>query len=432
MLKERILNKVCLSTICLLASVGIPAFAQFASVASVSPNRYPPPSQNATLTQSKASSLQHFGSKVFFFQTDKTTLLRDYRSNWEAFDALDALLAIPDIYNQVDAFVITAAASPIGNVAKNEVLSVRRAEAMQDYLLWKRPDFPRERIRIAATIIDWEGFWKLVEADKNLPSRDKILQWQYYGALGSIGLVQQLRTLDKPAFDYLKENVYPRLQYASVRLVMKEAVRSVHDTVRVEKVKEIVKIKTVRKSPVIALGSNLLYDGVVVPNLFVEAVVAPQWSVLLQGAWMWWDTREPNYLSYRVQGLWTEGRYWFNRLTLEGGNPLPLSGWYIGAYGSYFNYDFRLFKTNATDYGSLSRNSYSFGLTGGYSKYLNRSLRLDFSLGLGYATGRYYRYNYSHYSEKYIQRQVKQLNYAGPTQLGVSLVWLISGKEERE
>ncbi|GHT05729.1 hypothetical protein AGMMS49525_13340 [Bacteroidia bacterium] len=421
---------------------------------------------------------------------DKTFLERDLRGNAAMFDSLESLLASPEIYTQIDSLLITAAASPIASVSHNEGLSIRRAETMKHYILRKHPDFPKTRIHTSAIGIDWDGFKALIEAEDDLPSRDKILLWlnskslmrtfdtgtQSY--LKNIFVLHKLRTSDAGTQTYLKNVIYPQLQYASVRLKMKdgsyippgessplrmytEQIRQgtatleesvpvaihdtiyvhdtvwLHDTIWATKEREYPYPPALRNSsswkmPPIALGSNLLYDVVLVPNLYLEAVLSPHISASVQGIWMWWDNRDPNYLSYRIQALWAEARYWLNPQLSANGNYRPLSGWYAGVYGSLFNYDIRLFKDNPTDYGNLSRDSYSVGLTCGYSHVLNRSLRVNFSLGLGYATGTYYLYDYSHNSEKYIQRDMEHLHYFGPTQAGVSLVWLITGKGDKK
>ena len=66
---------------------------------------------------------------------------------------------------------------------------------------------------------------------------------------------------------------------------------------------------------------------------------------------------------------------------------------------------------------------------GGYSIYLNRSLNLEFSLGLGYLSS--INKNYSVYEDLLLRKNTSKFTYYGPTKAKVSLVWFINNKYYR-
>ena len=59
----------------------------------------------------------------------------------------------------------------------------------------------------------------------------------------------------------------------------------------------------------------------------------------------------------------------------------------------------------------------------GYSLPVTRRLNLDFTLGIGYLGGKYYKYTPA--DGCYVWQETKQRHYFGPSKLEVSLVWLI-------
>ena len=374
--------------------------------------------------------------KVFFFQTDSVQLKRDYLTNRQTFDALDFLLNKPEIYPHIDRVFIIGAASPIASVEHNRALSIARAQAMEGYIMWKHPDFDRRRIDKKAVGIDWDGFESLVARDARIPNRGSIL-WLQERVKNEDLLLQELRRLPLVTQQYLRANIFNRLQYVSVRLRMDDGSyipplkgSPLRDTVAVSRTiflrdTVVVRDTLVRTVPVnkrtnrvFAVSTNLLYDVALLPNLSIEMAFNRQ-SVLLQGAWSWWDTGAPNYWSHRIQMLWLENRYWW------GDRPQALTGFYTGFYGAFGTYDIRLFPKGGEPWGSLSNFSYSVGITSGYSMPLSQRWNLNFNLGAGYLGGEYNEYNHSSCADCYPKRSTKQRRYIGPTQAAVSLVYVI-------
>jgi hypothetical protein len=382
-----------------------------------------------------------FAPKVFSFPIGLSSLYRDYRGNQVVFNSLDSLLALPAIYAEIDSLLITAAASPIGGESLNDTLSLRRAGAVRQYLLSKHPDFPASRLSTTAVGIDWEGFEALLKSDENVPDKSTILAL-VGSSMSRSSVLTALRSVSAFSLDYLLHTIYPQLQYASVRLRMKDGsfihaeagsplrilvergavAVQVYDTVRVTV------YDTVRVAPAVAeradlstevetshgqrgmrlsIGSNLLYDAALLPNLSLELGVARRWSVLLEGAWSWWDTHDRHRYFHRVQVAGAEVRYRFQP-------------WFVGAYAMGGTYDLR-FRTT----GYLSNWSYSAGVSGGYSYSLGKHWALEATIGLGYLEGICHDYVFDAYFDDYPETKVRNIRYFGPTKIGVVLVYKI-------
>jgi hypothetical protein len=380
--------------------------------------------------------------------TDTTSLKRNYKSNSEVFKALDSLLNLSEVYQHIDRIMITAAASPSGSVSHNDVLSRNRAKSLGDYIVQRYPGFDRSRISLAPIGIDWEGFRYFVGKDTSLPSRNEIIQMMR-STSGEQALLESLRKLPDQTQRYLKANIFPNLQYVSVCLQMDDGsfipaetdspLRGFFDDSKQTPKKKVAKERvtktdtvhigtkksrtdTIAKSryPVFAIGTNLLYDAALLPNISVEAAFNKHFSLQLQAASAWYQTKAPNYWSYRLQMLWLEGKYWW------GSNPEPLTGPFVGLYGAVGSYDIRLFPKGGEPLGDLSHFSYSMGLTVGYSKPIGRRWNLEFSLGAGYLTGKYDKYNHSACADCYPWRHSKERRYFGPTKASVSLIYVFN------
>ena len=183
-----------------------------------------------------------------------------------------------------------------------------------------------------------------------------------------------------------------------------------------------------KKPAYIALKNNLLYDALLLPNLGIEVYLGAQWSLALNGNWSWWKFNEPVQKEWyhRIQTVGAELRYWFD-------SPFPLHGQAIGFYGKTGNYDLRLFPGNTNSKGYLSNRSWSAGLSYAYSVPVSCYFNIEFAVSVGYIGGKYYPYNYCIEDQWWAQQDEKNRHYIGPTQAGVSLVWLIgSGNSKKK
>lgn len=396
------------------------------------------------------------GPKVYYFPIDQTKLSREYRTNEIMFESLDALLSDSEILPNINHILVEGAASPIASRSHNDRLSVERASEVKNYITREHPSIDKSKIHAYAMGIDWEGFWFLVDNDDRLPAQPQVQALK--DTEGETEMLQKLRSVGgKETYDYLLNNIYPKLQYASVRVVLNDG-RSIpvagspikqivlrevpvpcdtiwtehiiRDTVYIDRPFPVVVNKD-KKPFYVALKNNLLYDIALLPNLGIEVPFGRNynWSAGIKGNWSWWNTSADDYHYHRIQIAELEVRRWFDREEEQ----KPLTGWFVGAYGYGGTYDVRLFTDENSDKGYLSNWSYSGGLTVGYAKSIAKRLNLEFGLGLGYFGGKYYKYDVGSCPGcTFPKRSTHQRSYWGPTQANISLVWLLGNLDYKE
>lgn len=400
---------------------------------------------------------------VVNYRVNNTTVERGYMDNALALDRLDRLFRQRDILSGIDYIVITAAASPEGNTAGNEVLAEKRALALKTYIMWKFPFFDRDMIYTFSIGEDWTGLRKMVAADQYTPFRTEVLSL-LESYLDSNAKRAALKNIGNGrAYSYIAQYMLPKLRGGaalslhykikpSAEVIIKEKVIEklrvdtvyIHTRDSVEKIIEknvetniapsveknaaaIVAAPTAPGSGrpyYLAAKSNLLYDAILLPNVALEFSLPQRWSIETEGMWSWWGPAQSKHLYHRIQAGGLEVRKWMGKPDLT-----PLTGHFFGVYGYYGNYDIRLGDTGYQD----PHGSWSAGLTYGYSMPLNRSFNLEFSLGVGYVTGEYYTYSYDDSYNRYPWESTRKLKWIGPTKAKISLVWLIgSGKNPKK
>lgn len=155
-----------------------------------------------------------------------------------------------------------------------------------------------------------------------------------------------------------------------------------------------------------ALRANLLRWATLTPDLGIEWRINRNVGVLVNGSWTsWsWDDKNRRYALWEVN---PEVRWYLGER----------KAWYVGA----------MFKAGQFNY-KLSDNGrqgdlLGGGITGGYQLKLNKSLSMDFSLGLGYVNADTEKYKVT---DGVRVRQGKETkHWFGPVQAGVTLVWRI-------
>lgn len=173
-----------------------------------------------------------------------------------------------------------------------------------------------------------------------------------------------------------------------------------------------------------ALKTNLLYDLIVAPNIEVEVPIdrRGRWSVMAEYWTPWYRWKRLDY-AYEIQGGGLELRRWFAP-RCDGSRPF-LTGHFFGAYGAAARYD--LENDGTGDQGEV----FSGGLTYGYSLPLGRHWNLEMSVSGGVVFGERRHYNAEFESTHLIYKYTKNMFYAGPTKLKLSLVWIIGKKGGR-
>jgi hypothetical protein len=163
-----------------------------------------------------------------------------------------------------------------------------------------------------------------------------------------------------------------------------------------------------------ALKTNLLYDGILMPNLEIEYMLSACWSVNIEGQYAWWSRPEKSQF-YQIASVSPELRYWLS-------HKEPFSGHYVGVYYGGGLYD--LEDGNSTGYYGACY--ISTGLSYGYMKSLGPHLSLELGIGAGYLSTGYK--TYFPIDGRYVYQSTRRLNYVGPTKAKISLVWKFSRK----
>lgn len=155
-----------------------------------------------------------------------------------------------------------------------------------------------------------------------------------------------------------------------------------------------------------ALRANLLRWATLTSDLGIEWRINRSWSIQVNGSWTSWSWNDKN----RRYALWEvspEVRCYIGKEKRG----------YIGAMFKAGEFNYKL--STVGKQGDLLGG----GITGGYQLKLNKSLSMDFSLGLGYVNAD---------TEKYkviegvrVRQGNETKHWFGPIQAGVTLVWNI-------
>ena len=155
-----------------------------------------------------------------------------------------------------------------------------------------------------------------------------------------------------------------------------------------------------------ALRANLLRWVTLTPDVGFEWRINRDWGIQVNGSWTSWNWNEKDR-RYALWEISPEVRYYIGKEKRG----------YIGAmyHAGQFNY-----KLSATGkQGDLMGG----GITGGYQLKLNRSLSLDFSLGIGCTHADYDKYTVI--DGVRMKRGKESKNYWGVNHAGITLVWRI-------
>ena len=356
----------------------------------------------------------NFYPSVFYFQIDDYLLMRDFRTNKIMLAALDEILTNVRLVENIDTIQIIGACSPIASEEYNRELALNRCLALRSYLRWKHlPVAERFPIQMNVIGIDYPGYDILKQHKPPLSEKEIWNRLQY----AAIRLKMKDGSYIIPGSDRSKSAINHTPYSGNEAPYLKRDTVYIKDTLTVT---DTPLLNTDKKPAYIALKNNLLYDLALLPNLTVEFYLGRQWSLAIEGNESWWNFGKPvqNEWVHRIQAAGLELRYW-------PGSPAPLQGHVLGLYALFGNYDVRFFVKNEDTNGWLSRRSWSAGISYAYSMPMTRRLNLEFGLAIGYAGGQYYQYNYCMTHQHWRQQATFDRSYFGPTRVGISLVWLI-------
>ena len=164
------------------------------------------------------------------------------------------------------------------------------------------------------------------------------------------------------------------------------------------------KVKDEEDVYTLAFRANLLRWATLTPDVGFEWRINKDWGIQVNGSWTsWgWNDKDRRYALWEVS---PEVRHYIGKEKRG----------YVGAMYHVGQFNYKLSDTGKQ--GDLMGG----GITGGYQLELNRSLRLDFSLGVGCTHADYEKYTVV--DGVRVKRGKENKNYWGVNHAGITLVW---------
>lgn len=334
---------------------------------------------------------------------------------------------------------ISGFSSPEGPLALNRRLSRERIDSLKAYLS-ERIDLPPGWIKAR----DWGEDWKGVEdfvlqcTDEQLPHRAQLLNIIRLHWPDEVK-ERQIRRRYPQDFQYLMRHCMPFLRRAELTLnflyarvstpapVVCDGSPIASPVVCADTIASPVTAASDTIAPVpcpsdsrLAVKTNLLYDAALIPNIGLEVYLGKRISLTADWFYTWFssDNRHRYWQGY---GGYLGARYWFSPLISKDNpcSPFAFTGHHLGIYMLGMTYD--------VEWGGRGYQAAHFGFGGGveygYAFKLNRCLRLDLSLGVGFQDGEYK--EYVPLDGHYVWDSTHKRHWWGPTKAEVSLVWVL-------
>lgn len=363
----------------------------------------------------------------------------------------------------VKSITIKGCASPEGYTPMNRKLSEKRAQNVRTYIL-NKTHLTDSIIKVVPSDVDWELLSKMI-ATTEQPWRNEAIEiiantpiWIFDKNKRIIdGRKNRLCMLrGGRAWKYMKEKFFPDLRNARFRIVCEREMLNAtineakeytvtttdqlvetpsHDSIpqvtdavdthvpvssEVLPTTVIPSTKKERQRITALLKTNMLYDVATIPNIGLEVAIGQQWSVGANWQYAWWSN-DAKHRFWRVYGGDAECRYWFSPQYKK---RSTMCGHHVGLYGQMLTYDI--------EWGGRGylgdRWSWGAGLSYGYSLPIGRQFNIDFTLGVGYLSGDYMKYQPE--DNCYVWESTRKRKWFGPTKAEVSLVWYIGGRNE--
>ncbi|MDE7426210.1 MAG: DUF3575 domain-containing protein [Muribaculaceae bacterium] len=374
-----------------------------------------------------------------YFHQSKINFDSEYYNNQKRLDSV--LTQMQDMRGQdgrrrIRAISVSGTASPEGSLEFNRYLSERRAQVILDKFRTQISVSDSVRPQIVYLGRDWQGLMNSVAGDSLLPYRTDVINIIGEAVNGGEdnSVLRELKRLHGGVpYGYMYRRYFPVLRVS--RLTVEYApeftpVPAVNYNISgatcvVPGTPESVdRPGDVRRCKPFYMGlkTNMLYDALLLPNIGAEFYVGKGWSVTADWLYGWWDNDRTHYY-WRAYGGNVGVRKWLGKRAAE----KPLTGHHIGIFGGIVTYDFELGGTGymgGIPGGTLwDRCNYMGGIEYGYSLPVARRLNIDFSIGVGYLGGKYYKYVPK--DGFYEWRSTHKLNWVGPIKAEVALVWLI-------
>jgi len=181
------------------------------------------------------------------------------------------------------------------------------------------------------------------------------------------------------------------------------------------------------RKPLFAVKTNLLFDVATAVNAEIEVPIARRFSVAGELIFPNWVDRTTNTYCLQASLKTVEGRVWLGNRTVRE----KLTGHFLGAYYTWGDFDYQPFRED----GFRCYNGWAAGVSYGFAHPINRAgtLRMEYSIGIGYAFGDYCRYQRE--ADGTIIASKEEWHYNAsffpiPTRAKVSFVWMICYRQK--
>lgn len=375
---------------------------------------------------------------VLHFRFDEAFIDSSYMSNTCSLKQLNELLSD----HEVDSISISTSSSPEGISEHNIKLSKHRANSILNYIQANYHHINKNKN--APTIhcvnfvhTNWSRLYFMIKDDDGLPYKAKVLSI----LLSDIAPTRKglcIKQIDKGAsWEYLKNNYFPLLRTGSISIMAyKKKMLPPFKTLltcsisnqadkfmTTEKINRLYIPTSNDKKTIFAVKTNLLFDAVTALNIELEFPVTDHWSIAGEWIFPWWLWNRKQYCLQVLSGN-IEGKYWLGKREAR---P-RMTGWFTGLYAGGGLYDI--------EWGTRGYQGEFFiaaGLSSGYAHTINksRSLRMEYSLGIGYLRTNYREYEPMENGNILAWKRDGQYTWIGPTRAKISLVWLINRKVKK-
>lgn len=344
-----------------------------------------------------------------YFPQNVSKLNPDFRGNGESLrkftESFHKMKDTPG--SKVKSVLIVSGASPEGRIDLNRRLSDNRAQAVLDYLLDMQL-LDRSEVEVESRGVDWQGLYNIMDYS-DLPYRDEVMSIisgpEVEERDGRMVEVRQLSLMNLDGGKVWKEiydRYFPNLRGTMVMIVwnIRREIRkpAPEPTPEPEPEPEPQPVPEPEPEPVpgpvaeplpapvapwsfnMAIKTNLLYDGMLIPNLGVEFGI---WKGLvldvnyMHNIWLRVDYSK----WYRVHGAEFGLKYYIN----EQQRPFA-AGHHVGASAQMLTFDLTGILVDA--------DPWKFGpmITYGYNLPIRKRLNLDFEVGVGALFGDVHKY----------------------------------------
>ena len=382
-------------------------------------------------------------SEKFYYAAGNAAIDSSYMSNAAAIEQLRVLLENTGTAT-LKYVVIESGSSPDGPEAVNNRLAVQRGQALAKFLESAIPgDILKGRTSVKFGGEDWQGLRRLVEADSSISSD---LRTRILGIIDSnVSVnVKKARMKALPEYKQIVDKYYRELRYAYLYLAYiipppQIPVLSTDIEIEDEPFPPIPDFEPLDetlpefsfmemplievKKPVLAIGTNLLYDLAITPNVALELPLGQRWSMYGEYTFPWW-TASKNNRAWQIL-KWDFGtRYW---MSPRSSAQDVLTGHFLGLDLSTGYYDIE--PNNKGWQGEFLL----AGLEYGYAWRLGKkgNWRLDLSAGAGWMGTEYRYYEGTDDSAHLLYKHTGRYYWYGPVKAGVSIKYLFNRTETR-